>query len=281
MYKISSPAVFLHAAIFLTCLFSVISGQAQDEKVRNEIVAQKGNESATINFGADLMSRYVWRGIDFGNSPAIQPNFSFAWNGLNIGAWGSYAFAGHKIQLNDTTVVDGGTYAESDLFISYTYQWFTLMVIDYFMENGLNPNNGNKYFNYKNATTGHTFEGSLSFEGPEKFPLQVLASTLFYGDDKNKDSSGVYGHGQQNNYSLYFELAYKIKLRKLGVELKPFIGGIPFGSSWYGPYAGVTNLGLNAKKEIPITKLYALPVQVALITNPQAQSVFFIFGISF
>jgi hypothetical protein len=68
---------------------------------------------------------------------------------------------------------------------------------------------------------------------------------------------------------------------KIGVELKPFIGGIPFGSSWYGPYAGITNIGLTAKKEISITNLYALPVQVSLITNPQAESVFFIFGLSF
>ena len=76
-------------------------------------------------------------------------------------------------------------------------------------------------------------------------------------------------------------MAYKINLKSIGVDLKPFIGGILFGSSWYGPYAGVTNLGLTAKKEIPVTAQYALPVQVSLVTNPQAQSVFFIFGISF
>jgi hypothetical protein len=227
------------------------------------------------------MSRYVWRGIDFGNSPAIQPNLSFSWKGLNIGAWGSYAFANHSVKVNDTTVADAGTYAETDLFLSYSYKWFTLMVFDFFTVNGLNPNEGNSYFNYDNATTGHTFEGSLLFDGPEKFPLQAVASMLFYGADKCKDSTGVYGSGSKNNYSVYFELAWKIHLKKIRADLKPFIGGIPYGSSWYGPYAGVTNIGLTAKKAISFTPQYALPVQVSIITNPQAQSLFFIFGISF
>jgi hypothetical protein len=271
----------ISVSIFLICFFTAFTLHAQDEKVRDEIEAEKTDSDATILIGADLMSRYVWRGIDFGNSPAIQPNLAFSWKGLNVGAWGSYAFAKQSIRVNDTTVVNAGTYAETDLYISYTYEWFTLMVFDYFTVNGLNPNEGNRYFDFNNETTAHTIEGCLSFEGGEKFPLQVMASTLFYGDDKNRDSAGVYGAGTKNNYSTYFELAYKIQLKKIGVELKPFIGGIPFGSSWYGPCAGVTNLGLTAKKEIPVTAQYAIPVQVSLLTNPQAQSIFFIFGISF
>jgi len=272
-----------HVVLTIICLVffsSVISIQAQDEKVRDEIETEKDNGAATINFGADLMSRYVWRGIDYGNSPAIQPNLSFSWKGLNIGAWGSYAFSGHQVHVNDSTVVDE-TYAETALYISYTYKWFTLMVFDFFVPNAIDPNEGSRYFDFNNATTGHTFEGSLSFAGPDKFPLQAFISTLFYGADKNRDSLGIYGQGSKNNFSTYFELAYKINLKKIGVELKPFIGGIPFGSSWYGPYAGVTNLGLTAKKAVPVTSLYSLPVQVSVITNPQIQSIFFVFGISF
>ncbi|MCX6304806.1 MAG: hypothetical protein NT040_07550 [Bacteroidetes bacterium] len=273
MYLNAIPRELACTFLFLACLCSGMSLQAQDEKVQEEIEAENMENTATINFGADLVSRYIWRGIDFGNSPAVQPNLSVSWKGLNIGAWGSYAFMQQNIRLNDTTVVDAGTYAETDLFISYTFHGFTLMVFDYFTVNGLSPNEGNRYFDYKNATTGHTFEGSVLFEGPEKFPLQAMACTMFYGADKSDDST--------NNYSTYLELAYKIHLKKIGVELKPFIGGIPFSSSWYGPCAGVTNLGLMAKKEIPLSAQYSLPVQVSLVTNPQAQSVFFIFGISF
>jgi hypothetical protein len=30
-----------------------------------------------LSGGADIMSRYVWRGRDFGNSPSIQPCIEF------------------------------------------------------------------------------------------------------------------------------------------------------------------------------------------------------------
>ena len=272
--KLFVPALW----IFFTCF--VLPVQAQEEKIPEKAVADNSDGGASINFGADLVSRYVWRGIDLGNSPAIQPNLSFSWKGFEIGAWGSYAFASHQTRVNDTLVADAGTYAETDLYLSYSYKWFTLMVFDYFTVNGLDPNNGNRYFDFNKATTGHAFEGSLSFEGPEKFPLQATIGTLFYGADKGKDLMGHYGEGTDNNYSTYIELGWKFQLKFLKTELKPFFGGIPYGSSWYGPYAGITNLGVTARKDIPFTAQYSLPVRVSIISNPQAQSVFFTFGIT-
>jgi hypothetical protein len=65
-----------------------------------------------------------------------------------------------------------------------------------------------------------------------------------------------------------------------GFGVKPFVGGIPFGSSWYGPYGGIINAGLTVSKSIPISKEYSLPVFGSVITNPQAESVFLVFGIS-
>jgi len=254
---------------------------AQEEKVLEEVLKLEEERGPTLNFGADIMSRYIWRGYDLGNSPAIQPNIYFSWEGLNIGAWGSYAFAGHSIMVDDTTLLDMGNYSEVDLYISYTYKWFTLMFFDYFTLNGLNPNDGNRYFDYNNNTTGHAFEVSLAFEGGEKFPLILSASTVVYGDDKNQDSTGVYGYGDKNNFSTYFEAAYRFQFKKIELELKPFIGGTPIGSSWYGPYGGIINVGLTATKEIPVTEKYSFPVQASLITNPQAQSIFLVFGISF
>lgn len=258
---------------------------AQEEAAPKEVVPKESEQSASegvaeLLVGADFVSRYIWRGYDYGNSPAIQPNLAFSWKGLSIGAWGSYAFAQHSIQINDTTIEDAGHYTEMDLYISYTYKWFTLMVVDYFVMNGLNANEGNRYFDYNNATTGHTFELCLTFDGPENVPLSVMASTLVYGDDKDKDSTGTYGYGTKNNFSTYIEVAYHFNLKRIGVELKPFVGGTPFGSSWYGPYAGIINVGLKAKKEIPITNQFSLPVQASIITNPQAQSVFLVFGLS-
>lgn len=270
----------VHGFVFLICFLLVFPLMAQDEKVFEEIKAESGTDGPALNFGADMMSRYIWRGYDFGNSPAIQPNICFSWKGLNVGVWGSYAFSMHTVQVNDSISEDAGNYSEIDLYISYTFKWFTLLVVDYFEVNGLNANDGNRYFNYNNATTGHTFEGTLSFDGLETFPLQLTANLLFYGDDKNKDSTGVYGNGTKNNFSAYFEASYTFDISKTGITLKPFIGGTPYGSSWYGSSAGIINVGLTARKTIEITKTYGLPLQVSLITNPQAQSAFIVFGIS-
>jgi hypothetical protein len=223
----------------------------------------------SISFGADLVSRYIWRGKDFGNSPAIQPNLSFSVAGLKIGAWGSYGFVYRHIV---------GNYAEFDPYISYTWKFFTLGITDYFFPNGQTPNDNNKYFNYENNTTGHTFEACLTFTGPEKFPLQVYAGTFFYGADKGKDTAGVYGSGTKNNYSTYVEISYPFTVR--GIGLKPFAGGIPFGSGWYGPYGGVINAGLTVSKTIRISKEYGLPAYSSIIANPQTQSIFFVFGIT-
>jgi len=268
--------------ILCFCIFSMNSLFAQDDQSLKEAEESVNDKSATLNFGADIMSRYIWRGFDFGNSPTIQPNLYFSWRGLNIGAWGSYSFAPYTNIVNNT-VVDMGNYSEMDLYMSYTLKWFTLMVFDYFVPNGLDPDytgiSAYQYFNYNNKTTGHGIEVSLSFAGPPAFPIKFYAGTIVYGMDKAKDSLGFYANPDKNNFSTYLELSYPVSFRK--IDLNFFAGGTPFGGSWYGPDAGFTNVGLSAKKAIPITKTYCLPVQASLVVNPNTQKVFLVFGISF
>jgi hypothetical protein len=258
---VRSILAMLLIAILVTPCFSQTEDTHQNEK--------QSSYPIQFNVGADLVSRYIWRGKDYGNSPAIQPNVSFSYAGLKVGVWGSYGF----IYKEGT-----GNYSEFDPYISYTLKWFTLGITDYFYPNEAEPNIDNKYFNYKPNTTGHTFEGCLTFTGPEKFPLQVYVGTFFYGADKGSHPKGVYESGTDNNYSTYVEASYPFTIRGIGV--KPFIGGIPFGSGWYGPYGGVVNTGLTISKSIKISKEYELPIFGSVISNPQAQSIFLVFGIS-
>lgn len=74
---------------------------------------------AQVDITTSVMSRYNWRGTDFGNSPSIQPTFSYTKGALSIGAWGAYATNGNP----------AGT--EIDLYASYAVGDFTLMVTDY------------------------------------------------------------------------------------------------------------------------------------------------------
>ena len=264
-------SVFLIFILILT--ENVHSQQTVQLKNKKEIPIQ-------VTLGADLISRYIFRGTDYGNSPAIQPNFSFSVCGFKIGAWGSYGFSSWSRKINDSTIINMGNYAEFDLSISYTFKWFTIGLTDYFFPNPLNPNEANNYFNYKNATTGHAMEGSLSFAGPENFPIQVFVGTFFYGADKCKDSACVYGMGRENNYSTYIEIAYIFKITHAGVDMKPFIGATPFGSSFYGKNAGFINVGFTATKSIRFSDKFSLPVYVTLAANPSSQNVFFVFGLT-
>lgn len=215
--------------------------------------------------GVGLVSRFVWRGTCLSKSPNIQPYFEYAPKfGLKAGAWGSYDFA--------------GDYAEVDLYVGYGISGFTLTATDYFVMDESADNN--HFFDYKNETTGHTLEASLGYEGPEKFPIRVLAATMLYGCDKLidvmtvdtvlNDTTCTY----KNAYSTYFEVGYTIKNVSLFVGVTPAQG-------LYGNKAGLVNAGISVEKEIKITEHFSLPVQAALITNPQKQNIFLVVGVAF
>ena len=56
-------------------------------------------QSASI--GADIVSRYVWRGLDFGESMSVQPGLTIALGGLEFGAWGSYSISASGAGSNE------------------------------------------------------------------------------------------------------------------------------------------------------------------------------------
>ena len=75
----------LFAKCLLSCFLFVVTvpgfSQLQDEMK----MEKPTSKPAELSLGADLVSRYIWRGKDFGNSPAIQPNVAFSVAGFKIG----------------------------------------------------------------------------------------------------------------------------------------------------------------------------------------------------
>ena len=65
------------------------------------------NISYSQDFGADLVSSYVWRGTQFGSGAHIQPYMDLGSGNLTGGVWGSFP----------TTANGGGN--ELDLWVSY------------------------------------------------------------------------------------------------------------------------------------------------------------------
>jgi hypothetical protein len=221
-----------------------------------------------FSLGTDIMSRYVWRGTDFGNSPSIQPSLEFSHNNFTVGTWGAYA------------INSDANYQELDLYISYTIaDMLTIGVTDYFFP-GIDGETmmWNNYFDYDNDLTGHVLEANLGF-ACKKIPLTLSVNTAFYGDDKkeeiiNEETGEV---ETSANFSTYIELGYGGTLKE--VDWNVFLGITP-AEGLYGDDFGIVNMGLGLAKEIKITDSFSLPISSQLIFNPQAENAFFVFGIS-
>ncbi len=98
------------------------------------------------------------------------------------------------------------------------------------------------------------------------------------GQDARKANGDIF-------YSSYLELSYPFKCK--GLDFNVFAGGTPNKadtkkdeSGFYGNDPGIVNLGFTVSKDLPITEKFSLPLSASLITNPQAQNIFLVFGIS-
>ncbi len=227
--------------------------------------AQDDEKESPFSLSLDLMSRYVWRGTDYGASPSIQPGVEYGIGGFAAGAWGAYTINKSAIQ-------------EFDLYASYTIKdMFTVLVTDYFFPDEVA---GYKYFDYKETTTGHVFEGTLSFNGTEKVPLSVFVATNFYGADAKRINAD--GSSGSIMYSTYAEVGYSFKYVDLFLGVNCTKADTDKGESgYYGNDVGVVNLGATFSKDIPLGKKFNLPVTISLITNPQAEKVYLVGGFSF
>lgn len=247
--------------------------------------------TSTWSVGADLVSRYIWRGINLGgSSPSIQPTVEYGFgtekHAFAIGAWGAYSVSGTQ------------TGQEADLYLSYTLNsMFTLTFTDYFFPN--ESLGRNKYFNYNmdwtsidngtQAQTGHVVEAAIAFNGTEKVPIHILFAMNIWGADSRKyeDQSGTMVPVDKIVMSKYLELGYSLSHNDIGIDL--FMGmslnnpktekGEPAG--FYGQQsAGVINLGITLSKEVQLSNKFSLPVFGSLITNPEAENIFLVVGIS-
>ena len=256
---------------FLVCLALVTAAQEKPDTV----VTPSGE--SPISFGVDIMSRYVWRGLNLGgNAPSIQPSLAFSFgtskHSFQIGAWGAYSIGGSQVAQ------------EADLFVSYSYnELLSLTLTDYFFP--ADDGSSLKYFDYDKDATGHLFEATVAFNGTSSFPLSVAFSMNMYGADAHKVNAD--GSTGDIFMSKYLEVGYSHTLK--GTDLSYFIGAAldnpdeDLGEvAFYGNQsAGIVNMGITAERSIEITNKFSLPLKTSFVINPEAERVFFVFGLSF
>ncbi len=143
----------------------------------------------------DLVSKYVWRGVD--NGPAsIQPALTAAYKGLSLELWGSTDF---------TTPAK-----EFDITLGYEINGLSLAVTDYWWTDG-----DSRYGDY---TNNHAFEGSIGYYFGDRVPLSLTWSTMFAGGlDKERDG--------KLDYSTFIEANYDFSIK--GIDLTAGIGVSP------------------------------------------------------
>ena len=197
------------------------------------------NISYSQDFGADLVSSYVWRGTQFGSGAHIQPYMDLGSGNLTGGVWGSFP----------TSAKGGGN--ELDLWVSYDFGLLALTVTNYTF-----PNEGGVY-----ADGEGLFNGDYT---------ELAASTSIMGVDL---SAGYFTEVE----ALYVELGFSTG----AVDIAFGYGDDQADGFYAGGGSGLVNMSFSGSKDIQISDNYALPVFGSFIINPEAETAFLVFGISF
>ena len=232
---------------------------------RSAFSQEKNNFS--VKASAELVSNYIWRGVpSFSNNngqsvlaPNIQPTLGFVMGNFEIGAWGSSDFT--------------GSYKEMDLYASYSFKGLTATLTDYYWDLSWLSK---PYFLYKNESSSHVFEGTLTYKN-EKIPLSITLATMLYGADKQFDDPS------KNNFSTYMELGYTFRIQDYSFDT--FMGMTPadgFYGDGYGNVTGVgiVNMGVTGYKKIQLSEKFETTLRSSLIFNPQQDKAYLVLGIT-
>ena len=81
------------------------------------ISAVQAQDQVETTVETDVVSQYVWRGMDLGHA-SIQPTLGVAYKGLSLSAWGNVG------------LTDANDVREIDLTLSYTTGGFNIGITD-------------------------------------------------------------------------------------------------------------------------------------------------------
>jgi hypothetical protein len=247
--------IFIASMCILSFQFSTLAIEPTNNMVDPHDRITHTTDSLSFEFSASFQTRHIWRGTLTCNTWNIQPTFNISKKNFLIGAWGAYT-------------VDN-SYSEVDLYISYTLGPLNIAILDYFCPNEYAT--FNRLFDFNQKTTQHTIDLALTYEGTNKFPLRIMASTLVYGDDLNPQTG-------KNFFSTYIETAYTFKQNPVR-QTEIFLGLTPF-QGYYAKSMNITNIGVSFTQTLKKTASYELPIFGKLIVNPYTENLYFVFGIS-
>lgn len=161
-------------------------------------------QDLSLSANADIVSRYIWRGINVNDAVNIQPALTLSVSGFSVGLWGSYSLSNNSS--------DNSLGQEVDTWLGYTYAFENGMSIGALVTDYYFPNAGIKWGNFNNyndssGAGAHTIEAGIQLKGPDTFPI------LFSG------YINVYNDAGSNTY---FQIDYPVTVAE--VPLNFFVG---------------------------------------------------------
>ncbi|MDR1809039.1 MAG: hypothetical protein LBR34_01360 [Prevotella sp.] len=217
-------------------------------------------DEVEVSAGADLVSSYVWRGVDCG-SAAFQPSLGVSYKGLSLTAWGSTDF--------------NSLAKEFDFTLGYAItEGLSVSLTDYSFPGAggteLDPLTGEEIYDYFDYD-GHQVELGIAYSVGN---FSLAWNTFIYGDDKKLDDP------DKQNYTSYFEAGYSLPVGDTTLDFA--VGLSPWESGVYGNDGfALTNLSIKGSKEIKITDSFSLPAFTQIVINPELKNAHFVFGLSF
>lgn len=199
-------------------------------------------QAAEVEFGADLVSSYVWRGA-YQTGASIQPGATLSFGDFSIGAWGSTAIG----------LLGEENPKEVDFSLGYSIGNLSIGLCDYWWSG-----QGYQYF----KSSDHYYEATIGYAFGDHFSAAV--STMLGGADKD--------------FSTYIDLAYGFAIKDIdcsvGVGITPFEGA-------YSDGLDVCAVTLGASKTVKVTDSFELPLFTQIILSPSNDDAFIVFGMSF
>lgn len=272
--------------LFISFLFLAVTQSlfAQEDGIVNNtsLSSSSSSSSFSLDIGGDIVSKYVWRGLQFGeNVPALQPYMEFGAGPIVFGFFGSTGLAGN------------GSFQEFDFYVGADFMdgMLSAYIYDYYF-----PAWGGDYFDFDKNTTGHLLELDLSFNGTDNIPFTFLLAVNFYGADAlridNDPNSVHFNEVLGVKHSTYAEFGYNTKVG--GLDFSPFMGfnltkaidanpgtGYVGETGFYSNDIGLIHIGMKVSKEIEISDKFSLPIYGQVSSNFQAKQVFWTVGFSF
>lgn len=196
---------------------------------------------AEIGIGADVASRYVWRGSDFGDGVSVQPYVSYSTGPIEIGSWASYPIS----------AAAGAN--EINLYLTYSglIEGLSVTVTDYYFPQS-HPDGG--FLEFSDGGGAHSVEISASFATGS---ISLMAGFFFLNDAVEEDA-------------LYVEVGYDLGEVGDGVTAGLFVGA---GNGQYTADGSSTIAPVNAGITLSNDEYSA-----SYIINPDAETTFLVLG---